>query len=178
MHNYIRTKESYIFSVVWCRFVSSIQTQGQSPFVREACNSFNEQSAQLHQSSEDTSSTRWRRTANDKEVTIPNNTDTEPEEYSTPFVQQDRRLVLPRVSTTASAIIAKHHDAPLQAKRVNQEPRYEGCEILPEGSIKGSGGLNDRRVPSKPMPTLHPEITAQYSQLEIIPEEYSHLEHK
>ena len=124
---------------------------------------------QTSQSDEHSSSVRWTRAGNGKTIQLSNSeyVNHKPAaevEYTAPTVQPEQRcLVLPRPTTASS----KHPHAPL-ASAIDQEPHYEGCNVVPEVPARA---LNDRSGPSKPRPTMYPGITAQYSQLEVIPED-------
>ena len=120
--------------------------------------------AQTSQSSEHSSSVRWRRDGNGEMIHVSNSafTNREPAtevEYTVPTVNPNQICqVLPPTTSF------KH----LHSQQADEQPNYDGCNIVSEVSTKA---LKDRMGPSKSMPTIYPGITAQYSQLEMIPEE-------
>ena len=113
-----------------------------------------------------TNSTRWTRTGNGNS---PANQITETEleiEYTAPFTQPDRKnLVRPPVAAKPSTSSKTHADI-----LIDDEAHYEGCDM----SALNAGG----RIRGKRIETTNPGVIgSQYSELEVIPEEYSHLEH-
>ena len=124
---------------------------------------------QITQSDENSNSVRWARAGNGETVQVSKNAyfnhkPASEVEYTAPTVQPEQRgLLLPR----PSAVSSKHPHAP-HTRAIDQEPHYEGCNVAPEMSTRA---LNDRSGPLGPRPTMYPGITAQYSQLEVLPED-------
>ena len=149
-----------------CPSKSSPQVQRPPPAVSVSCHTSNVQTTQCDENS---NSVRWARVGNSETVQVSNNayvdhTPASEVEYTAPTLQPERRcLVLPRPPSVSS----KHPHAP-HTRAIDQKPHYDRCNVVLEMSARA---LNDRSGPLAPQPTMYPGITAQYSQLEVVPED-------
>lgn len=128
-------------------------------------------------------STKSKQTSAPKDAVIENSS---PTEYSAPFSPKAKEIPIPHTSTAGSGIPVQHV---IQSRDLTQSEvehhEYEGVGFIPmpAAAMPGPSVTSDMRQTSSSnggqqvWSTTHPAITAQYSQLEIEQEEYSHLKH-
>ena len=141
---------------------------------------YNKQSDVKGNEASEAKGTKSKQTSAPKDAVMENNS---PTEYSAPFSPKGKAI--PVAHPVGGGISVQHI---IQSRSVTQneveEHEYEGVGSLPMPVAATPGPKNSdvsqtstssggKQVWS----TTHPSITAEYSQLEIVQEEYSHLQH-